>query len=302
MIKCKICGHAVKYRLIEHIQKTHLMDIDDYKKKHGEYISDEYKQKVSNKAKEVWIRDGYKEKITDIKKSAWTSEMKKSQSKIIKNAYDNGFECWNKGLTKADDIRLVQIGEKNREHLLGRTKHTHAYLKSSSEKMKKFWYSDKNSYKMKLFQKEWMSDVEYENWRIKLSKTICEKHLNGELNSGFSKIKTGYYNGKFYHSGWELEFMKFLDSTNLKWEKDFDVVEYIDESGKIRNYIPDFKVEFEDGDVIIELKGYVRPSMMERVELKKQAGIKKYNNYNFCESVQYAKNIINEKIKSKKYK
>ena len=36
MIKCKICGHEVKYRLIEHIIKTHKMNVDFYKQNYGD--------------------------------------------------------------------------------------------------------------------------------------------------------------------------------------------------------------------------------------------------------------------------
>ena len=54
MIECKICGHRVKYRLIDHIQKTHKMNIESYKKEYGEVTSDEYKEKTSRKMKEKW--------------------------------------------------------------------------------------------------------------------------------------------------------------------------------------------------------------------------------------------------------
>ena len=45
MIKCKICGHEVKYRLIEHVIKTHKMNVDFYKQNYGDIISKEYSEK-----------------------------------------------------------------------------------------------------------------------------------------------------------------------------------------------------------------------------------------------------------------
>ena len=66
MIKCKICGFESKSRIIEHIQRTHKMNIDDYKNQYGEVVSDEYRQKVSEKSKEKWKDPIY---IQNIKKS-----------------------------------------------------------------------------------------------------------------------------------------------------------------------------------------------------------------------------------------
>ena len=78
------------------------------------------------------------------------------------------------------------------------------------------------------------------------------------------KYKTGVHNSTKaglckYRSGWELEYMKFLDSNvqvvSYSYEK--VIVPYISNirSGRIRRYFPDFLIEYSDGrKVLVEIK------------------------------------------------
>jgi hypothetical protein len=53
---------------------------------------------------------------------------------------------------------------------------------------------------------------------------------------------------------WELKVAQYLDSLNLKWERNKKRFEYINEENKLSTYCPDFYVY--DWDCYIEVKGY----------------------------------------------
>ena len=139
MIKCEICGHENKFRLIEHIQKTHNMNIDEYKNQYGEVVSEEYKKKVSEKSIEKWKDDEYRQKTIESKLFVYTEEVRNKMSKKVKEFYDNGGKSWNEGLTKDIDDRVANIGKFNRINLSGRTKEDYGYLKKHSELMISLW-------------------------------------------------------------------------------------------------------------------------------------------------------------------
>lgn len=83
------------------------------------------------------------------------------------------------------------------------------------------------------------------------------------------KKRRGHYNrGEYtspiaglckHRSGWELAYMKYLDENPdvTKWEYEKLKIEYVSNTrtGKIRNYIPDFYVEYSDGRrEVVEIK------------------------------------------------
>lgn len=303
MLKCKICGHESKHRLIEHLMKTHKYNIEEYKSKYGPVISDDYRKKVSNNSKNNWKRDNYRNKTNLARNTSWTPEKRKRQSIIIKKTYDDGHINWNSGLTKETDIRVKSIGDNNRECLTGRTKDTHEYLKKHSELMKSLWKSGKISSKMTMLNKDWMDGEEYEIWRSKISNTISKKIKSGEINCISGHFKTGYHNGIFYMSGLELEAMEFFDSdkTVASWKRNFDVVPYKDINGNWRRYLPDFCVELIDGKmVVIETKGYDRDKI--NTKQKTIYARKKYKYYFVCKSVKEIEQKIYEIINNKIHK
>lgn len=271
MIKCKICGHEVKYRLIEHIQKTHNLDVDLYKKDYGEVVSDEYKKKVSDKSKEKWKDFEYRENTIKSREWIYGNEViqdKRKQS--IRNFYKNGGKNWNDGLRKDDDDRLISIGEKNKKHLTGRTKENYQYLKKHSELMKSLW----NSSKLKE-----ISENKSEDHIKKISKTLTDKILSGEINT-FSSFKCGWYENEkgryWYSSGLELNSMILMDNLKINWVKNDRIkIKYVKE--KVEHYyVPDFLLNIDNNEYIIEMKGFDWDG---DTELKKEFTEKEYDNY-----------------------
>ena len=62
-----------------------------------------------------------------------------------------------------------------------------------------------------------------------------------------------------YRSGWELAFMKYLDENDdvFVWSYESLVIPYVSnaKTGKVRNYHPDFWIEWENGQgEIVEIK------------------------------------------------
>ena len=96
------------------------------------------KEKCSKKSKEKWGETEYREKTLKSKEWIYTDvELNKRRIESIKNYYKNGGKTWNDGLTKEDDIRIKNIGTKNRKNLTGRTKENYEYLNKHSILMKK---------------------------------------------------------------------------------------------------------------------------------------------------------------------
>ena len=64
-----------------------------------------------------------------------------------------------------------------------------------------------------------------------------------------------------YRSGWELDFMKYLDRQPnvLKWSSEEIIIPYrspID--GKVHRYFPDFWVKTSQGETLIEIKSKIQ--------------------------------------------
>jgi len=244
MIKCKICGFESKSRIIEHIQRTHKMNIDDYKNQYGEVVSDEYRQKVSEKSKEKWKDPIY---IQNIKKSReWIysdEELNNRRIESIKNYYKTGGKTWNDGLTKDNDERVANIGEFNKTNLSGRTKENYDYLKKHSELMLSLW-SDSN---LKKKREEIHNDpILNKEYKEKISNTLTEKILNGEINT-FSNFNSGWYKEKsWYSSGLELNAMILMDNLGISWSKNDKIkIKYFKDDIE-HYYIPDFLLNIND--------------------------------------------------------
>lgn len=298
MIKCKICGHTKKYRLIEHLVKTHKIDVEEYKLKYGPVISEEYHNIVSKKSKEKWKNVDYRNKTNVARNTSWTEDKKTQQSDILKKYYDNGGKVWCDGLTKESHSSLVSTGEKNRKNLTGRTMETHPYLKNISDIMK---IKSRELWEVGGACRVYFDNKEnFNKWRNKISNSISQRYKDGTFPFSHNNFKTGYYKGIFYHSGWELEVMEFLDSVNTikSWQTNFDVVEYVDKNGKTHRYLPDFKIVFNNGDILIlEVKGYPDKNIQEKIIYAK----KKYKHYIVCYSVEEVKEKLYEIINNKKH-
>lgn len=68
-----------------------------------------------------------------------------------------------------------------------------------------------------------------------------------------TRIKHFWYNGYWIDGTWELEFVKYLESNNIKWEKNKKWFEY-EWNGSIHKYFPDFYLP--EYNRYVEVKGY----------------------------------------------
>lgn len=94
---------------------------------------------------------------------------------------------------------------------------------------------------------------ESEETKAKRKATIAEKVKNNEWH--VSLAKNHHYNYKYIdlHGKWELNYAKWLDKNQIKWQRCKDSFSY-EYDGKIRRYTPDFYLI--DTDEYIEIKGY----------------------------------------------
>jgi len=285
MIKCKICGHESKYRLIEHIQKIHKIDIDKYKSDYGEVVSDEYRSLVSKRSKDKWKDEDYRKKTMESREWIYSDkELNDRRINSIKDYYIEGGKTWNDGLTKNDDDRLISIGEKNKKTLTGRTKENFDYLRKHSDLMKSLW----NNSKLKEIS-NLPKDIEY---RRKISETLTNKILSGEVNT-FSNFKCGWYENKkdkyWYSSGLELDSMILMDNLKIDWIKNNKIkIKYLKENQE-HYYIPDFIVRIKNVEYIIEMKGFDWDS---DTELKCNYTKNQYDNYHIFKSVTELENFL----------
>lgn len=121
-----------------------------------------------------------------------------------------------------------------------------------------------------------------EKANLKRSKTLSNKIANGTFVHNFGHFKHGKYESlnsgiQWYDSSWELIRMKFLDSINAKWTKKHKIaIPYVDSNQKIRNYVPDFLIENENGIFLEEIKGYKNKDYAHKVTAAEE-WCKKYN-------------------------
>lgn len=294
MIKCKICGHEVKYRLIEHIQKTHKLDINFYKENYGEVISKEYREEVSKKSIEKWQDEEYVKKTLKSREWIYTDDdLQKRRIESIKKYYSDGGKNWNRGLTKNDDIRIKTIGEKNKIKLTGRTKENYEYLKIHSNFMKSNWENSNILNAWKSIQKD---EHKKDKWKEKISETLTNKILKGEINT-YSSFKNGWYvndiDKYWFSSKLEEDSMKLFDKYKLKWTNKHGIkIEYF-LNKKRHYYIPDFLIIINNIDYVIEMKGFDWDGC---TEIKKEYTQKKLKNYNVFYDSTDLENFINEKL------
>lgn len=112
----------------------------------------------------------------------------------------------------------------------------------------------------KLYGSSWkkLTGEEKEKFRRWRSEEMKQRYDSGwECTAGRCKkykfeSKTGYV--CFVDGTWELKFVKLLDATDYKWERNTKRFPYTNEHGKKSTYTPDFYIF--DLDVYVEIKGY----------------------------------------------
>jgi hypothetical protein len=96
-----------------------------------------------------------------------------------------------------------------------------------------------------------------------------------------------------YRSSWELDYMKILDAdpSVVSYEYETIVIAYISNysSGKVRHYIPDFKIDYADNTkVLVEIKPSKK--LEQKIVNKKRLAAE-----HWCKDHQMTLRIITEK-------
>ena len=109
--------------------------------------------------------------------------------------------------------------------------------KETREKLAKVWRGRKHS----------------EESKQKIKDSIKQNIENNNWHLSFSKSRTIEYKGIKFQGSWEVEFAKYLDNKNIKWERPHKTYKYIFENENHR-YLPDFYLP--EYNLYIEIKGY----------------------------------------------
>ena len=270
--------------------KTHNMSVEDYKKDYGEVVSDEYKIKVSEKSKDKWKDEKYRNKTISSREWIYSDEeLNNKRIESIKNYYRNGGKVWNDGLTKNDSDSLKSIGEKNKKNLTGRRKEDFEYLNNHSKLMKSMWGNSN-------VKKKWLEIQDDEKlkteWKEKISETISNKIITGEINT-MSSFNCGWYinnNGKFwYSSNLEKNAMLLFDKLKIDWKNSQKRIKYKDQDKNHHYYIPDFEVSINNIETIIEMKGFDWDGL---TDIKANEA-SKLHNYKIFYSIKELKKFLN---------
>lgn len=139
-----------------------------------------------------------------------------------------GKKPWNKGLTETTDPRI----------------------KSSTDKMRKFWESNVGSFTGKQHTKE---------TKQKMSRSMKEAYKNGTRDVYCGRAKKYVYESPFagkvtLDGTWELIVAKWLDKQNIPWQRNKKRFTYIHLNGKTSTYLPDFYLTVNNE--YWEVKGY----------------------------------------------
>lgn len=188
------------------------------------------------------------------------------------------------------------IGAKAKERFSNKENHP-MFGKHHSEKSKKqLSETRKKNGKSKGFKNPMFGKTHTEEARLKIS----DANVNRVLNGSFTKnriFETGFiFSAKmnielFYRSSWEREYIKFLDRNNnvISFTKEKDKIAYINTDDHKRWYIPDFLIEYKNGNKeLIEIK----PSCYLKHEVNKR---KFKAAREFCKENNMSFKVITEK-------
>ena len=292
MVKCLICGVEKKCSIVEHLKFEHQLKSDEYKKmfKGSKVKSDDELLKMSERSKKNWDRPEFKKKQIQSRKITHQDPIfrnKMSEKLKLKHKENpelfSGFTQWSKT-------------EKFKEWVISKER-----IDKISETSKKRWENDEYRKKTINSIKNTLSDGRCEkpkDYRENMSKIISKLYAEGTISNESIKYKTGKYDSKIgevflYSSSYELESMILFDeSSNIKsWTNKHGIRIKYYYNNLNRHYIPDFLIEFLNGDTyIIEMKGW----NTEEVNVKEYYTKKIYPNYKIFYSVNDLKQFINE--------
>lgn len=297
-VKCLICGLEKENSIVEHLKFNHKINSKTYKEMfpNSEVKSKKHLDNLRLKVLEKWANPEYKKRMSESRKISHNKpEFKVKMSKIIKKKHEetpeiySGFINWSKTEKFKEWVKSTDRIEK------------------ISKTSKKRWENLEYRKKTILSLIKVLNDgrcKKNEEFKEKMSEIISRLYSDGELSNENNKYKNGIYTAKnneefLYSSSYELDSMIFFDSIDFikKWTNKHGIRIKYYYNGLNRNYVPDFRIEFLNGEsFIIEMKGWET----EEVLVKKEFALKEYPNYKLFYSVDDLKNFIYENNKSKK--
>ena len=221
--------------------------------------------------------------------------------KFVRNRQDTKKEslwetcqnCWHKINTSEN---LVWI-KKNREaQIIAQNKPEQK--EKNRKAVSKSWTSQRKAKASDLLKTRWLNDTDFAikaqknlSWTNGKDIDLFNKNMKKSLGSGGLR---GVYKNLYYDSALELSFIMWCEDNNFIVKRfDLDPIEYLDENGKQRKYIPDFIL---NNNTIVEIKGlgiYFKINYTRNL-LKIQAAKK--------HMLDYCVILSNEKVLTKNYK
>lgn len=220
---------------------------------------------------------------------------------LYKRCSENGTRSF-KRLRETNQAYIMPVGthtEEFKKRLSERAKLPKS--EETKEKIKQNHWSKNEEIRQQVIDKIGESRSTSEKWnsesrRYDLANRMAE---NPELTKSHPPFKVGNFFNKFidadeyHHSGFELSFMKYLDTQlDIKyWTKKHKIVIEYELDGKNHKYYPDFYIEFLNGfKTIVELKGRVKDPF--ELEQKNTAAQK------YCNDNNLVYQIIHQKYKN----
>lgn len=207
-----------------------------------------------------------------------TKHLKISHQKTIQDLYNNIFP-------EKESLCLCGCGKHssweprggfykdfiNGHNFRGKTKENDLYVKIRSHKIKNNINTKRNQFKKG--QIPWNKNIDDNDYYLKLSRILrLRSNINGR------HIKSGLYKSTkmnieiLYQSSWELERFKELDESEnvLSYKRCEDVIKYININNKIKRYIPDIEITYNNGIVEIEeIKGWLNDNIILKLSAAK---------------------------------
>ena len=173
---------------------------------------------------------------------------------------------------QTDWQKYTQLGENNgnygRENSWG--KHSDERKKKISDAIKKHWSSEDRKIKNQLGREKYkLKNGHYpmmsEEGKEKISIATTNRILDGSHTTYINCERGYYFNNKNkvdeqYHSSWEKQRMIELDGDEnvIYWTKKHSFIIKYEHNGKTKRYVPDFYIEYKNGDKAIEeVKGFI---------------------------------------------
>jgi hypothetical protein len=93
------------------------------------------------------------------------------------------------------------------------------------------------------------------------SAAMSQRIAAGVPTNDWGRFRRGWHESptagrQWFQSGWEHERMVVLDTAGVDWSKAHGIrIPYRDQGGRLRYYVPDFLIHFEDRTWLEEVKG-----------------------------------------------